>query len=137
MGKIIAVDFDGTICENRYPQIGPVNMDVLRKLIAHRASGGRLILWSCRAGDLLKEAVAFCRSYGLEFDAVNDNLPEIVSAFHGNTRKVYADEYWDDRNRVFSAPTCDNCQLRKSTAKPSRSIYSWCANACKNYRPKG
>jgi len=45
---------------------------------------------------LLEEAVAWCERHGLMFDAVNDNLPERVAKYGGDTRKVSADEYWDD-----------------------------------------
>ena len=71
----IAVDFDGTIVEHEYPYIGkeiPFAITALKKLQAERHL---LILWSVREGDLLDEAVAFCRKRGLEFYAVNSNHP--------------------------------------------------------------
>ena len=73
---IIAVDFDGTIVEHRYPAIGkeiPFAIDTLKKL---QEEGHRLILWSVRENELLDEAVEFCRQRGLEFYAVNTNYPE-------------------------------------------------------------
>lgn len=45
----------------------------------------------------METAVEFCRSYGLEFDAVNENLPEIIEYFGSDCRKVYANYYIDDR----------------------------------------
>lgn len=72
---IIAVDFDGTIVEHRYPAIGkeiPFAIDTLKKL---QEEGHRLILWSVRENELLDEAVEFCRQRGLEFYAVNTNYP--------------------------------------------------------------
>ena len=68
---IIAVDFDGTIVEHKYPEIGrelPFAIETLKKLQQERH---RLILWSVREGKLLQEAVDFCRERGLEFYAVN------------------------------------------------------------------
>ncbi|MDE6215512.1 BT0820 family HAD-type phosphatase [Bacteroides sp.] len=96
---IIAVDFDGTIVEHRYPQIGkeiPFSIATLKKL---QKEHHLLILWSVREGKLLKEAVEYCRNRGLEFYAVNSNLPEEEqdSAFM-RSRKVNADLYIDDRN---------------------------------------
>lgn len=72
----IAIDFDGTIVEHKYPQIGreiPFAIATLKQLQAERHL---LILWSVREGELLDEAVDFCRKRGLEFYAVNSNMPE-------------------------------------------------------------
>ena len=93
----IAVDFDGTICTNNYPNIGKPNTTFIKNLIRCRNNGWKLILWTCRTDEQLEEAVEFCRSKGLEFDAINENLPEIVEGFGGDTRKVVADMYIDDR----------------------------------------
>ena len=72
----IAVDFDGTIVEHRYPEIGeeiPFATETLKMLIKDRH---RLILWSVREGELLEEAVEWCRQRGVEFYAVNRDYPE-------------------------------------------------------------
>lgn len=62
-----------------------------------QAYGARLILWTCRADERLQEAVDACAQWGLIFDAVNDNLPERINLYGNNSRKVSADEYWDDK----------------------------------------
>ena len=92
-----AVDFDGTLCENAYPEIGAPNMELIEALKARRLFGAKLILWTCREGELLTRAVEFCRRYGLEFDAVNDNTEELKKAYGTNPRKVGADLYIDDK----------------------------------------
>lgn len=97
---IIAVDFDGTIVEHKYPQIGreiPFAVATLKKL---QAEGHQIILWSVREDSLLDAAVAFCRSRGLEFYAVNANHPdEQPSATpSASCRKLRADLFIDDRN---------------------------------------
>lgn len=95
--KIAAVDFDGCLCENAWPDIGNPNMRLIAELIARRDAGDKLILWTCREGEKLDEAVDWCGMRGLHFDAVNENLPE-MNAFYGNdSRKVGADEYIDDK----------------------------------------
>lgn len=94
---IIAVDFDGTLCSDNYPEIGTANETLIRRLIEYRQRGSRLILWTCRRGIYLEAAVDYCSCYGLYFDAVNENLPEIVERFGGDSRKIYADIYIDDR----------------------------------------
>ncbi|HYQ57383.1 MAG TPA: hydrolase, partial [Draconibacterium sp.] len=93
----IAVDFDGTIVEHRYPEIGkelPFATDTLRAL---HDKGHKLILWTYRAGKELNEAIEFCASKGVEFYAVNKNYPE-EKLNENISRKILADLYIDDRN---------------------------------------
>lgn len=94
---IIAVDFDGTIVEHRYPDIGkeiPGAFKVLKKL---KADGHILILWTYRSGKELKLAVKYCKRNGLEFYAVNNNSND-EDFDMTYSRKIYADLYIDDRN---------------------------------------
>lgn len=101
---IIAVDFDGTLSLGKWPDVGPANKPVLEALLERQRAGDKVILWTCRGGDELSAAVAWCRIYGLEFDAVNANLPEVLEAWdYKDTRKIFADEYWDDK--IVSAST--------------------------------
>lgn len=95
---IIAVDFDGTLCVNRWPNIGSGRQPVIDWLVTQKRKGVKLILWTMREGEKLAEAVEWCRSRGLEFDAVNDNLPEVQKRFGNNPRKVFANYYLDDHN---------------------------------------
>jgi len=95
----IAVDFDGTIVEHRYPQIGeeiPFAIETLKMLIKDRH---RLILWSVREDELLEEAVEWCRQRGVEFYAVNRDYPEEEKEKNNHfSRKLKADLFIDDRN---------------------------------------
>lgn len=97
--KIIAVDFDGTLCENKWPDIGEPMYGTISYLLKEQKQGAKLILWTCRIDDMLQKAVAWCADKGLIFDAVNENLPEIIESFGSDTRKIFANEYIDDRNR--------------------------------------
>lgn len=96
---IIAVDFDGTIVEHKYPAIGkelPFAIDVLTALVDE---GHKIILWTVREGKLLEDAVEFCRARGLEFYAVNSDTPAGSMFRQGpESRKVCADVYIDDCN---------------------------------------
>ena len=96
---LIAVDFDGTIVEHRYPEIGPeipFAVQTLRMLIAERH---KLILWSVREGELLDEAVNWCRERGIEFYAVNRDYPEETLTNNDHfSRKLKVDLFIDDRN---------------------------------------
>jgi predicted mannosyl-3-phosphoglycerate phosphatase (HAD superfamily) len=102
----IAVDFDGTICEHRWPHIGepmPKAFEVIKKL---KEAGHRLILWTCRSSEgnlgTLQHAIDFCKVNGIEFHAHNENFPASVEEIGfehipGSQRKIYADYYIDDR----------------------------------------
>lgn len=94
---IYAVDFDGTLCENKFPEIGSPNIKLINHLIELRRQGDKVILWTCRVGERLKNAVEWCKSYGLEFDAINENLSSQIEKWGGETRKVFADVYIDDK----------------------------------------
>lgn len=93
----IAIDFDGTIVEHRYPEIGRTRPLAFQTLKALQDKGHRLILWTYRNGGVLEEAVNFCRKHGVEFYAVNKNYPEEVWG-ETESRKILADIYIDDRN---------------------------------------
>ena len=97
MRDAIAIDFDGCLCVNAYPDIGAPNWGVIAKAEERQASGAGLILWTCREGLLLQAAVQACREWGLTFDAINESLPDWIEAFGTRPRKVGATEYWDDR----------------------------------------
>ena len=94
---IYAVDFDGTLCESVWPGIGRPNTVLIKHLIKRRREGNKVILWTCRCGSLLEEAVSWCRGFDLEFDAVNENLPEMIEHFGNDSRKIFADVYIDDK----------------------------------------
>lgn len=95
----IAVDFDGTIVEHKYPQIGeeiPFAVETLKMLIKDRH---KLILWSVREGQLLDDAIEWCRERGIEFYAVNKDYPEETPQNNQHfSRKVKVDIFIDDRN---------------------------------------
>lgn len=93
----IAVDFDGTIVENRYPEIGKPILFAVETLLKLQEEGHHLILWTYRNGTSLDEAVYFCRKKGISFYAVNKSYPEEL--FDTSlSRKIQADYFIDDRN---------------------------------------
>ncbi len=104
--KIIAVDFDSTLTlnEDTYPECGTPNEPAIALLKKYRENGGKLILWTCRYGKSLFNALKLCSDYGLYFDAVNDNLPEQSALWresHPNaemSRKIFAHLYIDDKD---------------------------------------
>ena len=80
--QIIAVDFDGTLCTDCFPKIGQPNTALIELLKGLRRQGRQIILWT----------------WELEFDAVNENLPEIIERYGSDGRKIYADVYIDDKS---------------------------------------
>lgn len=102
--KIVAVDFDGTLVTDKYPEIGEPNEYLFEVLKALRQDCGvKVVLWTCRNftdeyGDMLEDAIEFCKTQGLEFDAINENIQEVQELTGEDTRKVYADLYIDDKS---------------------------------------
>jgi hypothetical protein len=93
----IAVDFDGTIVEHKYPEIGKDKLFAFETLKQLQKQGHLLILWTFRTGDELQEAVEYCRKKGIEFYAVNASYPEEILT-DNISRKIDADLFIDDRN---------------------------------------
>ena len=99
---ILAIDFDGTLVSNEFPKIGKPDWVITQAVKAYQNRGWKLILWTCRTDNMLKDAVDFCRNVlDLEFDAVNQNLPEVQKFYGGDTRKVFANMYLDDRSAAL------------------------------------
>jgi hypothetical protein len=93
----IAVDFDGTIVEHQYPEIGQELLFAIETLKELQKQKHQLVLWTFRSGTYLDEAVEYCRHRGLEFYAVNKNYPEEEYS-ESISRKINADLFIDDRN---------------------------------------
>ena len=98
---VFAIDFDGTICENIYPDIGEPIHPIIDFCKNMKADGHKLILWTCREGELLDKAAMWCLRHGLLFDAYNTNLPERIEQHGTDPRKIGADFYVDDKNLLI------------------------------------
>lgn len=95
---IVAVDFDGVLCQDKFPEIGRPNYFMVSFVRRLQDSEIETILWTSRVNDRLAEAVAWCEDRGLHFTSVNDNTPNNKEQYGTNPRKVYADVYMDDRS---------------------------------------
>jgi hypothetical protein len=97
---IYAIDFDGTIVEEKFPEIGALKPEAAEFIRHIRQNGDKWILYTMRGGQHLEDAVAFLIANDLIPDAINDNLPEVQAAFayNPNPRKVFANFYIDDHN---------------------------------------
>lgn len=95
---IIAIDFDGTIVENNYPDIGAPRLPVINAIKTLQSQGHEFILWTCRAGEQLDQAIQFLEQQGLHFTKVNQDSDYHLNMFEGRPRKIGADFYVDDKS---------------------------------------
>ena len=89
---IYAIDFDGTLCEAIYPGIGEPKLEVIQKVKELKEQGNILILWTCRRGKALRDAINWCKQFDLYFDRINRDYHFAI--LH---RKIFADFYIDDK----------------------------------------
>ena len=115
----IAVDFDGTIVEHRYPEIGKEILFAIETLQALQKQKHQLILWTYRSGIELDEAVEYCRQKGIEFYAVNSSYPEEEFDEDYSSRKIEADIFIDDRNIGGLVPWGEIYQMINPQETPS------------------
>lgn len=98
----IAIDFDGTIVEDKFPKIGKIKGKTINELTEYYdilTSLGIevvIILWTCREGVYLELAEDFCKQV-LPERIIPTYYNENPERGHGERRKIYADEYWDDK----------------------------------------
>ncbi len=97
MSKIVAVDFDGTLCENKYPEIGQPNYKKINLVKYFKKQGWETILYTCREGEKLNEALEWLKQFDLKFDYVNENSKEGLKTYP-DCSKIYADVHIDDHN---------------------------------------
>ena len=90
---IIAVDFDGTLQINDKANIG-----LIRKLIQAQRCGDVIILWTCREGNRLAEALLFLQKHHFRPNYVNCNCPDAIARLKCDPRKIFADVYIDDKS---------------------------------------
>jgi len=95
---IFAIDLDGTIWEEQYPDIGPIFQEAIESLREIKQLGHTIILWSCREGKLLEDALNVMKQYNIPYDYANENIPERVKFYNSDCRKIGADYFVDDRN---------------------------------------
>lgn len=91
---IISIDFDGTLQNSDKTP----NLPLISRMIAEQRRGNIVILWTCREGKSLADAVQFLRQYGFTPNYINQNCPQAIRMMGHDSRKIYADVYIDDKN---------------------------------------
>lgn len=95
--KYIAIDFDGTIVEDRFPDIGPLLPAAKETMQRIKKEGGEITIWTCREGESLQAARSFLIKEQIPFDYLNRNHPALIQRFNNDCRKIGADLYIDDK----------------------------------------
>lgn len=95
---IISIDFDGTIVENKYPDIGnPIPM-AIPVINAWKKRGHTIIINSCRCGIHQARMEAWLIRNHVPHDYINENAPERIAQYGCDCRKISADIYIDDKS---------------------------------------
>lgn len=115
--RYIAIDFDGTITTSDYPNIGEIRENAIETLNFLQEEGYVLILWTCRQGEELKEALAFLKENGFVFEHVNKNPKELREIYGNNPRKLGVDLFIDDKAMSRDVDNVVDWLLIKSLAR--------------------
>lgn len=94
---LLCIDFDGTVCEHVFPEVGnllPGAKEYINKLYDE---GFYIIIWTCRYGEPLLKAEAFLRKSGINFHQINKHHPDVITQYGNDCRKVLGDIYIDDK----------------------------------------
>lgn len=91
---IIAIDFDGTICQHRFPEIGKEIPGAIDYMIQAQAGGNKIIIWTCREEPYIQPMLDWLKDRQFIPDAVNENIEKGLDF---GKHKIYADLYIDDR----------------------------------------
>lgn len=98
---VVAIDFDGVIVEEQYPEIGPLRPGAKETIAWLYSTGNAVVINSCRAGEEERAMIDFLRTQGIPFHAANENLRHRIEKYGQDCRKIGADLYIDDRS-VFA-----------------------------------
>ena len=109
----LAIDFDGTIVHNDYPRIGPLRPGARKAINTLYQKGHHIIIWTSRSGEMVEHARKFLIDNDIMFHSINQSNPEHVQEYGGDTRKIFADLYIDDR-ALFPLVNWDEIELRVS-----------------------
>ena len=108
MSPLLAVDFDGVLCNSKFPAANSqnwLNKSLLWYVKRKQSKGWLITLWTCRENDghpnfkdSRKFALSFLWEHDFVPDFVNENDPVRTAMFGSDSRKLGADRFIDDRN---------------------------------------
>lgn len=94
---IIAIDFDGVIAKDMFPEIGEPRW-LVQRVMKHLHKSCEIIIWTCREGRNLDSAKSWLKEHQIPYDYINENSKNNIAIYGSDTRKVFADIYVDDRS---------------------------------------
>lgn len=94
---ILSIDFDGTICERNYPEVGEFREDAAYYMMKLYDDCHVIIINTCRSGKYEGMAQDFLDENGIRYHYINSNLPELITQYGQDCRKISADIYIDDK----------------------------------------
>lgn len=113
----IGIDFDGTVVEHKYPEIGTAidgALDVIEEL---QEAEHKLILYTMRSGERLVEAVEYLEESGILLFGVNANKSQ---KHWTESPKIFCNIYIDD-----AALGCPLLQRTKDGEPVGRPFVDW------------
>jgi len=94
----LIIDFDGTIVEAKWPEIGEMKPNALTVINRLYDAGHKIVVNTCRVDQYAAAAYSWLVDNGFKFHAFNENLPELIEFYGSDTRKLSGDVYIDDKN---------------------------------------
>ena len=94
---ILVIDFDGTICEHSFPEVGKMRPEAdyfINKLFDE---GHEIVINTCRSGIYEGLAETFLRENKIHFHYINSNMPHLIEQYGQDCRKISGDIYIDDK----------------------------------------
>lgn len=116
--KYFAIDFDGTIAYDAYPNVGKLIPGAKETMQKIKELGGEIAIWTCRTDQWAQDAKDFLDKNEIPYDYFNKPFDHHVNIYGGdNSRKIYADCYIDDRSVQFGCEPVDWCIVQKAIYK--------------------
>ncbi|MBC1615349.1 hypothetical protein HB904_04070 [Listeria booriae] len=98
--KYFAIDFDGTIVQDKFPHVGELLIGAKETLVKINEAGGQITIWTCREGQEKQECIEFLKANNVPYDFINCNHPDLIKKFGIDCRKIGADIYIDDKSML-------------------------------------
>jgi hypothetical protein len=100
---VLAIDFDGTICEESFPEVGKLKEDADVYINMLYDEGYHIVINTCRSGKYEGMAHEFLKKIGIKYHYLNNNMPYLIEEYGQDCRKISADVYIDNKN-LFGVP---------------------------------
>jgi hypothetical protein len=93
----ISIDYDDTIVYQDFPNSGTIKPNAKEVINRLYNDGHHILIWTCRSKENLETAKKYLNECGVNYHLINHNLPTNIEKYGGDTRKMSAHIYIDDR----------------------------------------